>query len=792
MYTDKPISTESEDRLDLAGFAGNLAKALIDWPRADSAVFGLAGTGGSGKTSLLNLVVDAVRNFTESGATPYRIVKFNPWSCSGGEPLDHCFFSTVAHAVSSSATPGESPDIVGLLATYGRRHRPGAADPVTAPPENEGTAGDARSLVRDQIEDALMESGIRYVIVIDDADRLMPGELLELFQLLNHTANFPMFRYLVAFDREHVVNALDTLGLDGEAYLQKFVQNEIQLPSILQNDIDRFLYLSDHGFPENHLLDDILRRFKQEKRNPHRFLVKLASLNPDTAIYKILDVSGKKAIRLDIPGIADSFDFRPKETVVLEGFFEKTKGGRLTVTKLLGKTPFRFSGIDLILYEMGFSLPAVEEFRETFDSVYFRLLRHRFKTLRDAKRFLNSLRFNLNMVAFEIFLADFIVLEWIKLHYPAVYKDIHSNWWFYIEDPYGYPLSNPLSSASFFPDAYSGDKRKKFFAEHIEKTAGPYTQEALVIIDVLCTLFPLVAYAFKRSSTFHLSENPRVSKRIYTSSFPKYFSLNEHIGSRPPDGLAQNLILAWNAKGADGNDQKQQVYEDIQVHLKDYPMIEILSALHIFMEPMTTETADNLLQYITDHPHLFPHHDIPGAKSPWVQSQQIYLDILEKKLGHLSHKGMMDDLTTTCPSLSFSYSLITRWQKKTKASEQDRDRFKRDFAALLFDKYFKDVNDIISAEPYWQGLLIDYAALHGREICERYLLTLFNQNKKLAITFLNAFKKTIPPNNNEILRINQLSKLADCANLLEFLETELPANTLTKMMQSSISYYEKK
>ncbi len=66
---------------------------------------------------------------------------------------------------------------------------------------------------------------------MDDIDRLAADEIRQLFQVVKAVADFPNVIYLLAFDREVVVKALEVSGAtNGDDYLEKIVQVPFTLP----------------------------------------------------------------------------------------------------------------------------------------------------------------------------------------------------------------------------------------------------------------------------------------------------------------------------------------------------------------------------------------------------------------------------------------------------------------------------------------------------------------------------------------------------------------------------------
>ena len=115
---DAPIRTLSEDRLGRRAFAQALAAEVLAAPATRGYVMGLTGPWGSGKTSILNMTVDAI---SEKAV----VVQFNPWMFSGTEALVSSFFSEVSKQLGKKET--KLKNIAGKLATYGQILAPAAA-----------------------------------------------------------------------------------------------------------------------------------------------------------------------------------------------------------------------------------------------------------------------------------------------------------------------------------------------------------------------------------------------------------------------------------------------------------------------------------------------------------------------------------------------------------------------------------------------------------------------------------------------------------------------------------------
>jgi alkylated DNA nucleotide flippase Atl1 len=233
---DAPIQSLDEDRLGRRSFARALAVEVMAAPAARGYVMGLTGPWGSGKTSILNMTVDALDDRTI-------VVHFNPWMFSGTEALVSSFFGEIGKQLGKKEA--KLKGIAGKLATYGQVLSPfavlagagGAVQGVTAILQ----ALSAEPSVFEQHQELrTMLDGLdkRLVVVVDDVDRLRPNEVLDIVRLVRLVGDFPNTLYLLAFDRHRVEECLGEGDPGrGRAYLEKIVQVTHDVPTARQPDV---------------------------------------------------------------------------------------------------------------------------------------------------------------------------------------------------------------------------------------------------------------------------------------------------------------------------------------------------------------------------------------------------------------------------------------------------------------------------------------------------------------------------------------------------------------------------
>lgn len=76
---------------------------------------------------------------------------------------------------------------------------------------------------------------------VDDIDRLSYDEVGILFQLIKNVADFPKVIYVLAYDKEVVINALNRVQQGkGEEYLQKVIQVTYDVPVPERNLLEEY------------------------------------------------------------------------------------------------------------------------------------------------------------------------------------------------------------------------------------------------------------------------------------------------------------------------------------------------------------------------------------------------------------------------------------------------------------------------------------------------------------------------------------------------------------------------
>ena len=235
---DRPITTSHQDRLGRTVFSKYLARCMLDHQDPDSLVVGLYGGWGAGKTSIINMVVEEL-NFAatnlEDKDKPI-ILNFSPWSYSGQNQLIYSFFRRLSSALRSVPYLENSNRIIHLLELYVSfftqkpipktlRSNRSWYERLTFKGREEVYAwesGRDLTLVKAELNELLRNQNHKIIIIIDNISRLQVSEIKQIFQIVKSMGDYANTIYLLSFDKEQVIHAINNVeGSGGEEYVEK-------------------------------------------------------------------------------------------------------------------------------------------------------------------------------------------------------------------------------------------------------------------------------------------------------------------------------------------------------------------------------------------------------------------------------------------------------------------------------------------------------------------------------------------------------------------------------------------
>ncbi len=250
--SDRPLTDPKDDLFGYSPFAENLAKSIVKMETADGFVIGIHGKWGSGKSTLLNFIKYYLKNPKEKEVNnckntkdgEVKVITFNPWWFSGYEDLTRRFFEELRADVDKWGTRwGSVKSAIGKFSGVVSSLNLPLASTASGALSTFGEVNDSLDDLKNAVCKAIKKNETTIVVFIDDIDRLSDKEVCEVFRLIKSVADFPYIVYLISFDREVVIDALDKLSNGrGGKYLDKIVQLSFDLPPIDQERMDTILF----------------------------------------------------------------------------------------------------------------------------------------------------------------------------------------------------------------------------------------------------------------------------------------------------------------------------------------------------------------------------------------------------------------------------------------------------------------------------------------------------------------------------------------------------------------------
>lgn len=216
---DTPICEPQFDILDYSESAKLLAKDLETIQIESSCSIGIIAPWGTGKTSYLNLLEYHLNN------KEFIIVKYNPRHSYSSKEIQGDFFE----------------ELFSELKKYDSRFSSSFTDYLKAI----NIISDDKILPflfdihklwnknseKEKINHAIRRLNKRIVVIIEDFDRLLSDEIIEVFKLIDGNASFTNLIFITAYDKKHINEIVGkTYSNEHTLFSDKFFTIEIQIP----------------------------------------------------------------------------------------------------------------------------------------------------------------------------------------------------------------------------------------------------------------------------------------------------------------------------------------------------------------------------------------------------------------------------------------------------------------------------------------------------------------------------------------------------------------------------------
>jgi predicted KAP-like P-loop ATPase len=271
-HNDKPIADPSDDRFGIDPFTKTLASSILKLAAPEGTVIALNGPWGSGKSSAVNLVLHHLKEAVE--ANEIAVINFACWWFRGEEALALAFFRELYAGL--GPTLGERfkralPKLGARLLRAGAIVGPGI-DLAGGAGVGTVTAGamswlssliqqdDTLEKLHAELSTARSEQKKRFLIVIDDVDRLAPDEALLIFRLVKSIGRLPNVIYLLVFDRQLAeLIVAEKYPSEGPHYLEKIIQASFDIPQPRHADLCQELLQQIDAICGSPEADDMVR-----------------------------------------------------------------------------------------------------------------------------------------------------------------------------------------------------------------------------------------------------------------------------------------------------------------------------------------------------------------------------------------------------------------------------------------------------------------------------------------------------------------------------------------------------
>jgi hypothetical protein len=209
------IGKSVDDRIFGLNLIESFISDLLRQNLSESYAYAITSKWGNGKTSFLKIIKDELAKTK----LEIKLIDFKPWHCLSEREIITEFTRVLGLEL-------ESESLKKLLNLY--------ADTLLSKDNWLNNFLKRRESIESQLKnlrEALTEADSKYFIFIDDLDRLKAEEIYAVLRLIRDTFELPNLCYIVAFDKDYVIEELKKEISSSEGYLEKIFHSEFNLPN---------------------------------------------------------------------------------------------------------------------------------------------------------------------------------------------------------------------------------------------------------------------------------------------------------------------------------------------------------------------------------------------------------------------------------------------------------------------------------------------------------------------------------------------------------------------------------
>lgn len=275
---DKPITGSEDDELGFVEDVDLLFQSINDRQDSSSFSIGINARWGDGKSSFINLLAEKVITNKDG----YILVRFNP-RYANNDSIQASFFETLFSELSKfdSRFKRSFNDYLKVIDVIADNNYLSALLSMTELFNREDE--------KEKINQAIKQLGKRVIVIIEDLDRLMKDEIIEVLKLIDGNASFDNLIFISAYDKDsiHSLISLDECN----TYSDKFFTYERTLPLRSPNLMLKFLM--------EHLIQN--QGFSKDEEDEIRNVVRANSSLFQAYLHNLRDI--KRYINLVRPAI---------------------------------------------------------------------------------------------------------------------------------------------------------------------------------------------------------------------------------------------------------------------------------------------------------------------------------------------------------------------------------------------------------------------------------------------------------------------------------------------------------
>jgi hypothetical protein len=261
-HYDAALTEQADDAFEFKELGNQLAHSvagLLQRPAGGASfVVGLEGRWGSGKSTVMNYLKADLRNLARSEKTFF--LDFDPWWLEEGANVAAELMLSILRAMPKSSV-ARSHAFLKRATSVASKLPPGLELIFSVSKKTEWIGGAIKKTremggdfdallnsaktprqLRDEVGREFAEKGYRFVIFVDDLDRLTPDKALAVMSAVRSIADLPGCVYVFAYDAHALGNILESFTPPlGHDYFDKIVNISTTVPPVTYGQVERFL-----------------------------------------------------------------------------------------------------------------------------------------------------------------------------------------------------------------------------------------------------------------------------------------------------------------------------------------------------------------------------------------------------------------------------------------------------------------------------------------------------------------------------------------------------------------------